>query len=303
MSSPTTPSAATAPGDAAPEPFGARLRRAMDTRGPLCVGLDPHASLLTAWGLADDPAGLERFAMTVVEALADRVAVLKPQSAFFERFGSRGVAVLERAVAAAREAGALVLMDAKRGDIGSTMAAYAATYLDRDAPLFSDAVTVSPFLGFGSLRPALAAARAAGSGVFVLALTSNPEGAEVQRAVTPDGRQVAQVILDHIAEENAGADPLGPVGAVVGATLAEAGVDLRVGGPLLAPGVGAQGATPEDLPALFGPALANALPSVSRDVLRHGPDPAALRNAAVAYADRVRAAVAGAGKATGNPLR
>ncbi|MFI0896387.1 orotidine-5'-phosphate decarboxylase [Streptomyces sp. NPDC020983] len=274
------------------EPFGARLRRAMDTRGQLCVGIDPHASLLAEWGVGDDVAGLERFAMTAVEALAEQVAVLKPQSAFFERFGSRGVAVLERAVAAARQAGALVLMDAKRGDIGSTMAAYAATYLDPSSPLFSDAVTVSPYLGFGSLRPALDAARAAGAGVFVLALTSNPEGAEVQRATAADGRPVAQVVLDAVAGENDGESPLGSVGAVVGATLGQAGVDLAVNGPLLAPGVGAQGATAADLPAVFGAALGNVLPSVSRGVLRHGPDAAALRGAAQRYADEVRTALA-----------
>ncbi|MFF3565524.1 orotidine-5'-phosphate decarboxylase [Streptomyces sp. NPDC002574] len=263
-----------------PEPFGARLRRAMDTRGPLCVGIDPHSSLLTGWGLDDDIAGLERFTRTVVEALADRVAVLKPQSAFFERFGSRGIAVLERAVADARAAGALVVMDAKRGDIGSTMGAYAATYLDPASPLFSDAVTVSPYLGFGSLRPALDAARASGSGVFVLALTSNPEGAEVQRSTAPDGRSLAQVMLDHIAAENAGAAPLGSVGAVVGATLERAGVDLAVNGPLLAPGIGAQGATAKDLPRVFGDAVRNVVPSVSRGVLRHGPSVSALREAA-----------------------
>jgi orotidine-5'-phosphate decarboxylase len=274
-----------------PEPFGARLRRALDTRGPLCVGIDPHASLLNAWDLADDVAGLERFAMTVVEALGATTAVLKPQSAFFERFGSRGVAVLERVVSQARERGALVLTDAKRGDIGSTMAAYAATYLDKDSPLFSDAVTVSPYLGFGSLRPALDAAAVSGAGVFVLALTSNPEGAEVQRAARADGRTVAQTMLDHIAAENAGADPLGSVGAVVGATLGEAQADLAVNGPLLAPGVGAQGATPADLPGVFGAALPNVLPSVSRDVLRHGPDVTALRAAAARYVDEVRAAL------------
>ncbi|MET9223635.1 orotidine-5'-phosphate decarboxylase [Streptomyces sp. NPDC003300] len=275
------------------EPFGARLRRAMDTRGQLCVGIDPHAALLTAWGLNDDVAGLERFTMTVVEALADRTAVLKPQSAFFERFGSRGIAVLERAVAEARAAGVLVLMDAKRGDIGSTMAAYAATYLDKDSPLFSDAVTVSPYLGFESLRPALDAARISGSGVFVLALTSNPEGAEVQRATAAGGASVAQVMLDHMAAENAGVTPLGSVGAVVGATLSEAGADLDINGPLLAPGIGAQGATPAGLPALFGSAVANVVPSVSRDVLRHGPDAAGLREAAARFTDEVRAAVSG----------
>lgn len=271
-------------------PFGARLRRAMDTRGPLCVGIDPHASLLTAWGLNDDIAGLERFTRTVVEALADRVAVLKPQSAFFERFGSRGIAVLEKAVEEARDAGALVLMDAKRGDIGSTMAAYAETYLRKDSPLFSDAVTVSPYLGFGSLRPALDLAQQSGAGVFVLALTSNPEGAEVQRATAAGGVSLAQLMLNHIADENAGAAPLGSVGAVVGATLGDAGVDLDVNGPLLAPGIGAQGATPADLPGVFGAAVRNVVPSVSRGVLRHGPDAPALRDAAARFADEVRSA-------------
>jgi orotidine-5'-phosphate decarboxylase len=277
-----------------PEAFGARLRRAMDTRGPLCVGIDPHSSLLSAWGLSDDVAGLTVFTRTVVEALADRVAVLKPQSAFFERFGSRGVAVLEKAVAEARAAGALVLMDAKRGDIGSTMAAYAQTYLDKDSPLFSDALTVSPYLGFGSLRPALDAACVSGSGLFVLALTSNPEGAEVQRATAADGRSLAQLMLDHMAAENSGATPLGSVGAVVGATLGEAGVDLGINGPLLAPGIGAQGATPADLPGVFGAAVANVVPSVSRGVLRHGPDVYALRAAAERFNDEARTAVEGA---------
>ncbi|MBD3006578.1 MULTISPECIES: orotidine-5'-phosphate decarboxylase [unclassified Streptomyces] len=280
----------------APTPFGTRLRAAMDARGPLCVGIDPHASLLADWGLGDDVAGLERFTRTVVDALAERVAVLKPQSAFFERFGSRGIAVLERAVADARAAGALVLMDAKRGDIGSTMAAYASAYLDPAGPLFSDAVTVSPYLGFGSLRPALDAARAAGAGVFALALTSNPEGAEVQHAVRPDGTTVAATVLTALKAENAAEAAegrLGSYGAVVGATLGgtahRLGADLAIDGPLLAPGIGAQGATPADLPAVFGPAVRNVLPSVSRGVLRHGPDAPSLVAAASRMADEVRA--------------
>ncbi|MET7932898.1 orotidine-5'-phosphate decarboxylase [Streptomyces sp. NPDC005322] len=277
-------------------PFGARLRAAMDSRGPLCVGIDPHASLLADWGLGDDVAGLERFTRTVVDALAERVAVLKPQSAFFERFGSRGIAVLERAVADARAAGALVLMDAKRGDIGSTMAAYASAYLDPGSPLFSDAVTVSPYLGFGSLRPALDAARASGAGVFVLALTSNPEGAEVQHAVRPDGTTVAASMLAALKAENAeeaARGRLGSYGAVVGATLGgaadRAGAALAIDGPLLAPGIGAQGATPADLPEVFGAAVRDVVPSVSRGVLRHGPDAAALVEAAARLADDVRA--------------
>ncbi|WP_432012764.1 orotidine-5'-phosphate decarboxylase [Streptomyces cucumeris] len=277
-------------------PFGARLRAAMDARGPLCVGIDPHASLLAEWGLGDDVAGLERFTRTVVDALAGRVAVLKPQSAFFERFGSRGIAVLERAVADARSAGALVLMDAKRGDIGSTMGAYAAAYLDPGSPLFSDAVTVSPYLGFGSLRPALDAARASGAGVFALALTSNPEGAEVQHAVRADGTSVAASVLASLKAENAAeaaAGRLGSFGAVVGATLgtaaSRAGAELTIDGPLLAPGIGAQGATPADLPGVFGAAVRNVVPSVSRGVLRHGPDAASLVEAAARMADEVRA--------------
>ncbi|WP_416874361.1 orotidine-5'-phosphate decarboxylase [Kitasatospora sp. SC0581] len=272
-------------------PFGARLRQALDTRGQLCVGIDPHASLLAAWGLGDDLAGLESFSRTVVEALADRVAVLKPQAAFFERFGSKGVAVLERTVEEARAAGALVLMDAKRGDIGSTMAAYAEAFLSPGSPLFSDAVTVSPYLGFGSLRPALDLAREQGCGVFALALTSNPEGAEVQRAVGADGEPVAASVLRQLAAENAGAAPLGSFGAVVGATLADAGVDLAINGPLLAPGIGAQGATMADLPRVFGASVMNVVPSVSRDVLKHGPSVPALRAAAERFVGEFAGAV------------
>ncbi|WP_328938998.1 orotidine-5'-phosphate decarboxylase [Streptomyces tauricus] len=278
-----------------PEPFGARLRRAMDERGPLCVGIDPHASLLADWGLNDDIAGLERFSRTVVEALADRVAVLKPQSAFFERFGSRGVAVLEKSVEEARAAGALVVMDAKRGDIGSTMAAYATAFLEKGSPLFSDALTVSPYLGYGSLKPAVDLARQSGSGLFVLALTSNPEGAEVQHAVRPEDtalRNVGATMLAHLAEENAGQTPMGSFGAVVGATLGDlSSYDLAINGPLLAPGIGAQGATPADLPRVFGAAVRQVVPNVSRGVLRHGPDIGALRASSDLFAEEIRAAV------------
>ncbi|WP_327669671.1 MULTISPECIES: orotidine-5'-phosphate decarboxylase [unclassified Streptomyces] len=277
------------------DPFGARLRRVMDERGPLCVGIDPHAALLSSWGLNDDIGGLESFTRTCVEAMADTVAVVKPQMAFFERFGSRGVAVLERAVADLRAAGTLVVMDAKRGDIGSTMAAYAETFLHKDSPLFSDALTVSPYLGYGSLKPAVDLARESGAGLFVLALTSNPEGGEVQHAVRADGRNVGATMLGHLAEENAGEDPMGSFGAVVGATLGDlSSYELDINGPLLAPGIGAQGATAADLPSVFGSAVRNVVPNVSRGVLKAGPSVAALRDASVRFADEVREAVAGA---------
>jgi orotidine-5'-phosphate decarboxylase len=135
-------------------------------------------------------------------------------------------------------------------------------------------------------------ARESGSGLFALALTSNPEGASVQRAVDAEGRTVAQSVLAQLAAENAGAEPLGSFGAVVGATLKEVDeADLAINGPLLAPGVGAQGATMADIPRVFGAAAPNVVPSVSRDVLRHGPSPQGLRDAAQRFVDEVRAAV------------
>ena len=280
-------------------PFGQRLADAVAVRGPLCVGIDPHAPLLEAWGLPDSPDGLARFTDAVVDALAGTVAVLKPQVAFYERHGSRGVAVLEDAVARARAAGALVLLDAKRGDIGSTMDAYA-DYLRPDHPLAVDAMTVSPFLGPGSLQPAVDTARMHGGGLFVLARTSNPDAGAFQHAVAGE-RSVAQVVVDTVRGWNTPGwvvgDPLpdvaavrdlggrfgpatGSFGVVVGATHPEMDVDLDgLGGPILAPGLGAQGGSVADLRRLFGSGRA-VVPTVSRDVLAAGPDPAALRAAA-----------------------
>ena len=263
---------------AAVVPFGDRLAAAMDVHGPVCVGIDPHPGLLEAWGLSDDAAGLRSFGLRVVEALGGRVAALKPQSAFFERHGSAGVAALEDVLAAARGAGTLTVLDVKRGDIGSTMAGYAEAYLRDGGPLTADAVTLSPYLGFGSLRPALDLARQTGRGVFVLALTSNPEGAAVQHARTAGG-SVAGEMVDGARTENDAAPGarLGSVGLVVGATIgsavADLGLDLAsVRGPLLAPGVGAQGAGAAELAEVFGAARHQVLASTSRGVLGAGPD-------------------------------
>ena len=247
--------------------FGARLHSAIADRGPLCVGIDPHAGLLHDWGLTDDVAGLEAFALTATAALAPHVSVIKPQSAFYERFGSRGIAVLERVIAESRAAGALVLLDVKRGDIGSTSQAYADAYLDPGSPLASDAITVSPYLGFGSLDPILEAARRHDAGAFVLALTSNKEGPEVQHARADVGGTVAGLMLDHLRRLNADAAPLGSFGAVIGATIGSTEEDMAFNGPVLAPGFGAQGGTIADVRRLFGTAAA-VLPSTSREVLR-----------------------------------
>jgi orotidine-5'-phosphate decarboxylase len=271
--------------------FGQRLRTAMTARGPLCAGIDPHPALMDQWGLTDSAFGLEKFAMTAVEALGDTVAAIKPQSAFFERHGSQGIAVLEQVVRHARELGALVILDCKRGDIGSTAQAYADAYLDQTAPLAVDALTVNPFLGFGSLEPMLETAERNDAGVFVLALTSNPEGPQVQHARTADGRTVAGTILDAIATRNVDAEGLGSVGAVVGATIGETGENLDVNGPLLVPGVGAQGGTPADVRRIFGRAVHNVLISSSREILDSGPDRATLRSAAEELVERFAALV------------
>ena len=259
--------------------YGRRLQQVVGERGPLCVGIDPHPALLRAWGLPDDVGGLERCARGLVEALADDVAVFKPQSAFYEAYGSAGVAVLERVLADVAAAGALSLLDVKRGDIGSTMDAYTRAYLTDGSPLAADAVTLSPYLGFGSLAGAVAVAAAAGRGVYVLAFTSNPEGPQIQHARAADGRLVGQVVLDEAAARNAGPG-LGPVGVVAGATIGQTGADFsRLNGSILAPGLGAQGGTADDLVAVFGPALPLVLPTTSREVMAAGPDPQALRGA------------------------
>ncbi len=281
------------------ESFGSRLGRAMAERGPLCVGIDPHPALLQRWGLNDDAAGLERFSLTVLEAVGSLAAAVKPQVALYERHGSAGMAVLERTLAASAEAGVLSIADAKRGDIGSTMAAYADAWLRDGSALAADSVTLSPYLGFESLRPALDLAAEAGRGVFVLALTSNPEGASVQHVGGADS--VARRIALAAAAENArygvanGGGKLGSVGLVVGATvgsaLADLGLDLAaVRGPILAPGLGAQGATAADLRRTFGNAYAQVLGTSSRDILAAGPEPAGLRDAAQRTLDGLRAA-------------
>jgi orotidine-5'-phosphate decarboxylase len=269
-------------------PFGERLAAARADSGLLCVGIDPHASELASWSLPDTAGGARDYALRMLEAVTGRVACVKPQSAFFERHGSAGVAVLEELLAAARDAGVLVLLDVKRGDIGSTAAAYAQAYLDRSSPLAADAMTASPYLGVGALDPLFEVAAANGAGVFVLAMTSNSEGHGLQGASVRPGLTVAGEVLAEVAARNA-AVPGGSFGAVVGATIGSTAEDLHIGGPLLAPGLGAQGATAADLPGVFGAALSDVLPSASRAVSSAGPDVSALRAVVARYEAELRA--------------
>lgn len=264
--------------------YGERLRAAVAEHGPLCVGIDPHPGVLDRWDLPRDAYGLERCARTMIEAVAGRVAIVKPQSAFFEAYGSAGIAVLELLISDARQAGLLVLLDVKRGDIGSTMDAYAAAYLADDSSLAVDAITVSPFLGPGSLDGAIGLAEQTGRGVYVLAATSNPEGVTVQQATGPNGESISQAMINFAAGHNADAASRaewGSVGVVVGATIDPAtGLDFdKINGSILAPGLGAQGGTADDLRKIFGSAYPLVIPSSSRGILNAGPDLAAVRAA------------------------
>ncbi len=268
--------------------YGERLTAVIKDRGALCVGVDPHPALLDRWDLQRDAAGLERFARGVVEALGSTVAVFKPQSAFFEAYGSAGIAVLELLLADIAAAGAISLLDVKRGDIGSTMDAYAAAYLAEGSTLAADAITITPYVGVETFAATADLAEQNGRGVYVLALTSNPEGPAQQLAKGATGSTVAETVLDWAAARNAGADPLGSVGLVVGATIDPPGFDFsKLNGSILAPGVGAQGGEPEHLPAIFGPATELVLPSASREVLSAGPDPEGLRRVASSLVGRV----------------
>lgn len=284
------------------ETFGQRLATALETRGPLCVGIDPHAALLSAWGLDATPEGAREFGLRVVEAAAERVGIVKPQVAFYERYGSKGFAALEDVMAAARAAGLLVIADAKRGDIGTTMEGYAAAWLEPGSPLEADAVTLTPYLGADSLRATLSFAVRHGKGAFVLTATSNPEARPVQSAIVDDAlavgdhEYVAARVAHDVNEANIGAPgALGSIGVVVGATVDRVAFGLGdvtlAGMPILAPGFGAQGADPADLRRLFGYVAKAVVANESRSVLAVGP--ARLADRITARADLYREALNG----------
>lgn len=271
------------------KPFGMRLKEAMEKYGPLCAGIDPHPSLLNDWGLSDDVAGLREFTNRCLEAFLGNVAAIKPQSAFYERHGSAGLAVLEDALRVSKESDTQSILDVKRGDIGSTMAGYAQAFLAPTSPFEADAITLSPYLGFDSLAPAYDLARENGKGIFVLCLTSNPEGASVQHAQTPTGNSVAAEVAAGAAkfnQEHTPAGQMGSLGLVVGATVGDSVREQRVNlpavnGPFLAPGLGAQGGSIAQVKAIFTSALPNVLASSSRGILGFGPKIEDLKAAAI----------------------
>jgi orotidine-5'-phosphate decarboxylase len=279
------------------ETFAARFAAARAAQGPLVFGLDPSAGLLDAWRLGDNPDGLDRFADIVLEAAVGPVGLVKPQSAFYERHGWRGIRTLQRLVASAREAGLLVILDIKRGDVGSTNDAYAEAYLGKGAPLAADAITVHPYLGLATMGTFVSRAADAGSCLLVVTRSSNPEGRPVQAAIA-DGageRSVEQDLLRQVGALNARLTPggIGPVGAVIGPTHMTPQLDLAAASCLfLAPGVGAQGATPEDVATVFAACPDRVMPSASRSLLTAGPQVSRLRDAVSAQAAEFRTVLA-----------
>ncbi len=262
--------------------FAQRFLELAESRSPFCLGIDPTPQLLKAWNLPHSAEGLARMCDSVVAAAEDRLAIVKPQMAFFERFGSSGIQVLEKLIDAFHERGTLVLVDGKRGDIGSTVEAYAQAYLGPESAFRADAITAHAYLGFGSLKPLLTHAVDAGAGVFVVVRSSNVEGTPLQTAVLNDGRSVADSLADMITEfnEQTSSAEIGPIGAVIGATIENLlpTLDRLPRSLILAPGIGHQGATFDDLRNRFERHAARAIPSSSRAVLDRGPDVEQLRN-------------------------
>lgn len=270
-------------------PFGDRLIAAFDAYGQLCVGIDPHPYLLQRWGLADDASGLREFGLRVVAAAVGRVGLVKPQVAFFERFGSTGFAALESVLDSARQAGLVVIADAKRGDLGTSVEAYAQAWFSEGSPLEADALTISAYMGLGSIEAPMTLAEERGKGLFVLAATSNPEAFSLQTARvcsgTHAGETVASSIVSGVGEWNASRGSaalergVGSIGLVLGATVDFRTFDLNLdaiatapASPVLAPGFGHQGAQFTDLARLYGPAAPVTIVSASRSILEAGPE-------------------------------
>lgn len=250
--------------------FMDRLSAVFQTHSQLCVGIDPSDSELGNWNLFNSAEGAREYGFRLVDAASGMVGIIKPQVSFFERFGSSGYLALEEVLIRARQADLLVISDAKRGDIGSTMFGYAQAWFGDDSPLRSDALTVSGYLGPSSLLETLDYARDVNGGLFMLAATSNPEAKEVQSAQI-NGESVAASVIR--AAQKIGN---GDLGVVIGATqnFAELGIeflqseDIQV--PILAPGFGAQGGNIEDLIKIFGASSSRVVASVSRDITRFG---------------------------------
>lgn len=258
--------------------FGARLSDSWERYGHLCVGIDPHDYLLDIWELDRSAVGAREFSLRVLDACVGVAGVIKPQVSFFERFGSAGFAALETLLARAREAEVLVIADAKRGDIGTTMDGYAHAWLSPESPLSSDALTVAPYLGAGSLDGVVDMAHKNERGLFVLGVTSNSEATIIQSARLADsGETVAAHVVRSVralANADSSDEAVSSIGVVIGASTDLASYGLREtdleGMPILAPGFGAQGAHVRDARSRFGRASSTVIVAQSRSILEAG---------------------------------
>ncbi|MGV8875928.1 MAG: orotidine-5'-phosphate decarboxylase [Rhodoglobus sp.] len=257
--------------------FASRLSETFEQFGGICLGIDPHPFLLESWGLTNDVHGVREFALRTVDAAAGNVGIIKPQVAFFERFGSAGFAVLEESFALARSAGMLVIADVKRGDLSSTVEAYGQAWLTPGSTLEADAMTAVAYQGVSELSKPFELARSAGKGIFVLAATSNASALSIQSARIVEGEHAGATVAASVVRDVRALNSesgLGSFGVVVGATVNLADFGLRaeelIDIPVLAPGFGAQGALVEQARELYGPAVVNTIVTVSRSVLQEG---------------------------------
>lgn len=271
--------------------FAQRFGEVRERTSALVWGADPAGGLLEQWGVGDTPDGLERFVDVVMEASVGAVGLIKPQAAFYERHGWRGIRSLTRLVQEARDQGLLVVLDAKRGDVGSTNEAYAEAYLGKGAPIEVDALTVHPYLGFEAMDAFVTRAAQSSACLLVVTRSTNPEGRLIQDSAADDGMTVEARLLEAIGSTNAALtdhDP-GPIGAVVGVARNQAPLDyLGARGLFLVPGVGAQGTTPDVVAECFSSCKDRVMPSASRSLLRAGPSPARLREDLLRLGDEFR---------------
>ncbi|WP_273790935.1 orotidine-5'-phosphate decarboxylase [Bartonella sp. CM31XJBT] len=253
--------------------------------GPLCIGFDPSHKVLQSWNLSCDYKGLKDFCDILLTAVMGKVGMIKPQAAFFELYGVEGLQILKELIENAQAQGLLVLVDTKRGDIGSTAEAYGKAWLGPSSAFKADAITVNPFLGFDALIPLIKVAEETGAGVFVVVQSSNPEGKQIRNALIGDqtvSAHLAQRIFEYNSQSSSQYHYIGPIGAVIGATLgseAKDTIEQLKNSLFLVPGIGAQGGTITQLTQQFPQRLwQNVIPSVSRSITDAGRNSVDLKN-------------------------
>ncbi|WP_273755165.1 orotidine-5'-phosphate decarboxylase [Bartonella sp. MM73XJBT.G] len=261
--------------------------------GPLCVGFDPSHKVLQAWNLSCDYKGLKDFCDILLTAVVGKVGIIKPQAAFFELYGVEGLQILKELIENAQKQGLLVLVDTKRGDIGSTAEAYGKAWLGADSPFKADAITVNPFLGFDALIPLIKIAEETKTAVFMVVQSSNPEGKQIRNARIGDQTvsvHLAQNIVDYNSQSSSQYRHIGPIGAVIGATLgcdAKETIEQLENSLFLVPGIGAQGGTITQLTQQFPQRLwQNIIPSISRSITEAGRKSADLKNVIHNFAEQ-----------------